>query len=205
MLTLVLAATVGFTPADFFPLSMGRRAVFEERSVVPSITTDVVSETVTIGGRKAVKVTTFNGSEPKPSDKPISTAFYAAEADAVYLVSYSTDDPLPLPMPILKVGEKKLTWDYEGPASSNRVAEPVKMKSESQLLPPRDVLGSKVDILEVKSTATMGAGAARETIEQRSTYAKGIGLIELTSKTTVGKRSVESSLKLIKVQTPGGS
>jgi hypothetical protein len=195
---LLAMPVIGYTAADFFPLPEGRRATYEEKSLTFSVTTDVIGKTVTINHMEAVQVTTLQNS------KEISFAFYKVDNDAVWLVAYSKENPLPTPMPIFKIGEKKTTWEYAGITGIKEGAEGMHLKGESQLKPARDVLGQKVECLEVKITATVGGGASREIVEQVATYGKGIGLVELTSKTRVGKRSVDSSLKLIKVENAGG-
>jgi hypothetical protein len=194
---LLLGAT-GFTAADFFPLKEGRRATYEERGVTFAMTTDVVGAESEIGTEKGIQVITFQ------NNKPLNSTFYRVDPDAVMLLGYSKENPLPIPMPVFKIGPKRTTWEYLGANGSTKEAEGMLVTGESEIKAPKDVMGQKADILEVKITAKIGGGPAQETVEQKATYAKGIGLIELTSKTRVGKRSIESTLKLVKLENPGG-
>ena len=192
------ATTFGLTAADFFPLPEGRKSTYEEKSVTYSVTTDVVGKEEEIGQQRGIQVTTFQ------NNKAISHAYYRVDADAVYLLAYAKENPLPTPMPLFKLGTKKTTWEFGGVTGVREGSEGMKLKGESELKGVQEVLGQKVEVLLVKITAEVGFGASKEIVEQQATYAKGIGLVELTSKTRVGKRSADSSLKLVKVESPGG-
>jgi hypothetical protein len=196
----ILAALLlaGLTAADFFPLPEGRRATYEERGIGFIVTTDVVGPKVDYGSDRATQVITFQNS------KPLNTAFYRVEQDAVYLLGYDKDNPLPSPMPVFKMGEKKTTWEFRGATGATKESELVEATGEAEIKPAKEFLGQKVQFLEVKITAKVGVGPAAEIVEQKAAYAKGIGLVELTSKTRVGKRSVESTLKLVKLENLGG-
>ena len=198
ILAALCATAVGLTPADFFPLTEGRKSTYEEKSVTYSVTTDVVGKEEEIGHHKGTHVTTFQ------NEKAISHAYYRIDSDGVYLLAYALENPLPTPMPLFKMGAKKTVWEFGGVTGTKEGAEGMKLKGESELKGQKEVFGQKVDVLEVKITAEVGFGASREIVEQQATYAKGIGLVELVSKTRVGKKSAESSLKLVKFETPGG-
>ncbi len=198
LLAALCATAVGLTAGDFFPLTEGRKLTYEEKSVTYSVTTDVVGKEEAIGTQRGVHVTTFQNT------KAVGHAFYRVDPDAVYLLAYAKENPLPTPMPLFKLGTKKTTWEFGGVTGIKEGSEGMKLKGESELKGLKDVLGLKVEVLEVKISAEVGVGASREIVEQHATYAKGIGLVELTSKTTVGKRSADSSLKLVKVENPGG-
>ncbi len=198
ILAALCATSIGLTAGDFFPLNEGRKSTYEEKSISYSVTTDVVGKEETIGSQRGVQVTTWQ------NNKEISHAFYRVESDAVYLLAYSKQNPLPTPMPLFKLGTKRAVWEFGGVTGTKEGAEGMKIKGESELKGLREVLGQKVEVLEVKITAEVGLGASKEIVEQIATYAKGIGLVELTSKTRVSKRSADSSLKLVKVENPGG-
>lgn len=198
ILAALLVGTTFVGANDFFPLTEGRRATYEESGAGFAITTDVVGAEVDYGSNKATQVITFQNS------KPLNTAFYKVEGDAVYLLGYDKDSPLPVPMPVFKMGMKKTTWEYQGATGASKESEFVEAKGESELKPAKEFLGRKSEFLEVKITAKVGVGPAAEIVEQKAAYAKGIGLVELTTKTRVGKRSVESVLKLVKLEYPGG-
>jgi hypothetical protein len=198
ILAALIATTAGLTAADFFPLPEGRKSTYEEKSIAYSVTTDLVGKVEEIGNDKGTRVTTFQ------NNKEISSAFYRVEPDAVYLLAYAKENPLPTAMPLFKMGVKKTVWEFGGVTGTKEGSEAMKIKGESELKGTREVLGEKREVLVVKITAEVGYGASREIVEQLATYAKGIGLVELTSKTRVGKRSAESSLKLVRIEYPGG-
>ncbi|MEZ0327859.1 MAG: hypothetical protein ACAH95_18335 [Fimbriimonas sp.] len=198
LLAAICATSIGLTAGDFFPLTEGRKSTYEEKSLTYSVTTDVVGKEEEIGRQKGIHVTTYQGA------KDISHAFYRVDTDAVYLLAYAKENPLPTPMPLFKLGTKKTTWEFGGITGVKDGSEGMQIKGESELKGLKEVLGEKVEVLQVKITAEVGSGASKEIVEQQATYAKGIGLVELTSKTRIGKRSAESSLKLVKVESPGG-
>lgn len=204
-MTLALLASLALAPtsvqdsaADFFPLRTGRRLMYEEKSLQSGTTVDVVEEPVEINFVKVVPVATFQGGNK------MNTAYYRVDSDGVAIVAYDLKMPFERPLPVLKMaGLDKVTWRHEGPATAEKLAEPMAMAGESQMLKTeREVLGKKVPVLQVKITATVGGGQAREEIEQVSLYGKGIGLIESTSTTKIGKRKAVSTLKLIKIEEP---
>lgn len=188
------SSTATVSAADFFPLVTGTRRTYEEKAKDTSQNVDQVGPTVQIKGVDAIPIITqVNG-------QTVTTTFYRVDGDTVYLIANDMDHPLPKPLPILQVGDKPMQWDYSGLAGTDKWAEAISMKGSSRMLGEKMVLGKKVPVLEVKLVTTMGPSMAREIIEQTATYAKGIGLVELSSKTTVGKRSATNQLRLIKVE-----
>jgi hypothetical protein len=204
-MTIALLATFAFTSgsatfsaSDYFPLRTGSRMTYEEKSLQSGTTVDVVEAPVEINFVKVVPVTTFqNGSK-------VNTTYYRVDEDGVAIYAYDVKAPLPKPLPVLKVaGAEKVAWRHEGPATTEQVAEAMVMTGEAQMLKTdREVLGKKVPAIQVKIVAIIGGGRAREEIEQVSVYGKGIGLIESTSTTKIGKRKAVSTLKLIKIEEP---
>lgn len=204
-MTIALLATLAFTPgplpfsaADYFPTRPGRRLTYEEKSLMASTTTDVFEEPVEIGGVMAVPVTTLQNGQK------MNTAYYRVDANVVSSLGYDKDRPLPTPMPVLKVSDtEKIKWDFAGPMSADQVAEPVVIRGEAQVLKdPREVLGKKVSVLQVKMVITVGTGKAREEVEQVSIYGKGIGLVESSSTTKIAKRKAVNTLKLTAIEEP---
>lgn len=204
MITALIAATLSFAPAptfsasDYFPLKVGRRMTYEEKSLQSGMTTDVVEEPVDVKGVMTTPVATYQGGNK------VNTAYYRVDAEGVAIIAYDPERPLPEPLPVLKVaGTEKMTWEFKGAGSAEKLAEPLAMKGESQVLKAeREVLGKKVQVLQVKINAFVGGGKAREEIEQVAIYGKGVGLVELTSTTKIGKRKAVSILKLTKIEEP---
>ncbi|MGV3617582.1 MAG: hypothetical protein ACO1SV_19835 [Fimbriimonas sp.] len=200
----LLAAAFTVTPpvvapaSDYFPLVPGTRTTYEEKTLESVVTTDVVEAPVEIAGVMTTPVTTYQYG------KRVNTAYYRVDADSVSIIAYDKANPLPTPLPILKMpGEAKMVWDFSGPGSSEKMAEPLAMKGESEFLKTeREVFGKKVPVLQVRMTAVVGGGKAKEEIEQVAIYGKGIGLIETTSTTKINKRKAVSVLRLTKIEPP---
>lgn len=197
MLATLIAATFisgSFTPADFFPLVPGTRRTYEEKLERVTLNMDEVGIPTTVKNVTAIPIVTSEGG------KNISTTYYLVDTTAVWIVATNPEHPLPKPIPILQVSGEKTKWSYEGPTDDTKQAEGIAMDGESRILPDRDVLGKKVPILEVKLTTTVGGGFAQEKSEQIALYGKGIGLVQLISKTKVGKKTVTNELKLVKIE-----
>jgi len=194
--TLIAASFIAdnLTPNDFFPLVPGTRRTYEEKLDRVTTNTDLVGFPETLKGVTAIPVSTSEGG------RQVSKTYYMVDANAVWIVASNPDHPLPKPVPILQVNGEKTKWSYDGPTDDSRRAEGISMTGESRILPPRDVLGKKVPILEVKLTTLVGAGAAQEKSEQIALYGKGIGLVQMTSKTTVGRHKATNELKLVNVE-----
>ena len=200
MTTALLAATLfagqAATAAEFFPLKAGVRLVYAEKSLQTAETTDRVGEPVEIAGVMTTPVETFQNG------LLVNRTYYRVNAAGVDIIATSKEAPLPQPVPILRLPvDKKATWSFFGPLNADKQAEPVQMSGESQLKGEREVLGQRVPVLEVRTKAAVGGGRAQEESEQIALYGKGIGLIELTSITKIGKRKATSTLKLLRIET----
>jgi len=199
MLATLIAATFiadNATANDFFPLAPGSRRMYEEKLTgeAPKMNYDEVHAEVDVKGVPAVRVATVEDG------KEITNTYYKVDKSSAWIIGNDIEHPLPKPMPILQFGDKPMKWSYEGPSDDSKLPEPITLTGESRILPDRMVLGKKVSILEVKLTSAMGGGSAQERVEQVALYGKGIGLVQLTSKTMVGKRKVSNELKLIQVE-----
>jgi len=194
--TLIAASFIAesFSPADFFPLVPGSRRTYEEKLDRVTLNTDEVGIPETVKTITAIPVVTTEGG------KAISKTYYQVDSSGVWIVATNVDHPLPKPIPILQISGEKTKWSYEGPTDDSKQAEAIAMEAESRILPDREILGKKVAILEVKLTTAVGGGLAQEKSEQTALYGKGIGLVQLVSKTKVGKKTVTNELKLVKIE-----
>lgn len=192
--------TTGATASEYFPLKARMQMMYSEKSLQNAMTKDVIGEPVQVSGETAVPVITFQ------NDQKINATYYRVSGDSVMVVAYDVASPLPKPMPVLMMPPARGTrkWEFEGPASSDKVAEPVIMRAQSQFKGEREVLGKKVPVLEVRITASVGGGKAKEEVEQVSIYGKGIGLIETTSTTRIARQRATSVIRLIRIEEPQG-
>lgn len=186
--------------AEFFPLTPGARRTYEEKGRGSAVSVDEVGAPETVSGAPATPVVT------KESGRAISKTYYRLEGSTLFIVAMDKEHPLPKPLPILQFNGEKTNWSYEGPSDDTKAAEPIFMTGEAKLAGERTFMGKKVATLEVKLVTTVGGGRAQEKIEQVAIYGRGIGLLEATAKTRVGRNAATSTLKLVKVEEaqPGG-
>jgi hypothetical protein len=200
MILAALAATLlsasASEAAAFFPLVPGTKWHYEEIGGGARIYVDEVGAAVEVDGRPAFPVVSSQGAQKE-------SVFYRVESDSVNIVAYEQKDPLPSPRPVLKVGSGRTRWTYVGETPLFRSPVVLRMTGESNRRGTREVLGQRVDVLEVKLDAKMEADAGT-TIEvvQVAIYGRGIGLIEMTETGKVGANSSRRTLKLIKFE-PG--
>ncbi len=194
VLCLTLAATrIEPSVADYFPLTPGTKWVYqEEMRFMVSTYVDEVMAPVEVGGAPATPIVTSRDG------KVDATYYYRISGNTVYLVAYDPKAPLNPPRPILRLGEKKETWDYVGLTPMVKDPVPLKVKGESSAKGRRKVLDKDVECVEVKFDAQMG----RTTVDlvlskQTAIYAKGIGLVEMISRTTIDRVTDEGKLKLV--------
>lgn len=189
-LTFALAPTAAI---DWFPLQPGNKWTYrEEGRFLQNSFVDEVLEPVSIGEVKAFPVTTSQDG------KVIETVYYQETPDVIFIVAYDPKKPLKDPRPLFKASSKKETWDYVGLTPFLRDFVPLKLKGESSPKGKRTVLGREAELLEVKFDAQLGATSNDVVLsKQVALYAKGIGLVEMTARTTVGRQTDEVKLKLV--------
>lgn len=201
MTTLLLAvALLGPSAADFFPLVPGTKWHYEEQ-VGKNVTIhlDEVLAPVEIGGSPATPIAS------SLSGHVYDTLYYRIVGDTVFLVAYNPKKPLKIPVPVLKVGDGRVKWEYTGETELAEEPAALSMKCESAARGEREVLGKRVPVLELKIDAFVGgAGATGIRNRQTALYAKGIGLIEMKGEGTVGPRTTKFVRKLIKLEPGGG-
>jgi hypothetical protein len=184
--------------ADYFPLQPGTKWDCQETAGMMSFTTrHVVGDPVEIDGKQATPIiSTHQGKE-------FVRTYYRIEGDSVLIVAYDAKKPLGSPTPILKLGKGSVKWEFTG--DSVMIHEPIgiSMKGESSTPKKRSVLGQETEAIEVRLNGILGsdAGTAVKT-NQVAYYAKGIGLVEMQSESTVGKTKSKTSLKLVRFEPP---
>ena len=182
------------TAADFFPTVPGTVRTYEQKGGEGLINT--IGKPLDMGGASAIPITESPGAGAG------KTTYYRVEADSVTIIAYDLKAPLPTPLPVLKVGVGKVTWDFQGKTATGATGERMLARGESHLAGVRNILGKKVEVLVVYLRAAIGVGVSGYTFEQTTTYGKGIGIVEQKTKFTLGKKSNESDYKLVSI-TPG--
>lgn len=191
ILTMICFAAMQMpSAADFFHGVPGTVRTYETKGGASDLV-DTVGQLMDMGGVDVVPVTA-NGV----------TTYYRVQPDQVSVVAYDVKKPMVTPMPILRVGTGKVTWDFQGTTESGLSGERLLEHGEARLGGQRTVLGKKVDILTVKLIAAVGVGISGYTVEQTVVYGKGIGWIESTKKSKLGHgKTIESSYHIVKMET----
>ena len=188
------AAMQGPTAADFFPTVPGTVRTYEQKGGGSIINT--IGKPLDMGGVSVIPITESPGAGAG------KTTYYRVEGDEVSIIAYDVKYPLPTPMPVLRVGNGKTSWDFQGKTAAGAKGERLLARGEAHLAGTRNVLGKKVDSAIVYLRAAVGMGASGYTFEQTTTYGKGIGIVEQKTKFTLGKKSSETDFKIESI-TPG--
>lgn len=201
MLAVLLATLVaGPTVNDFFPLVVGQRRTYEQevrqgsKVMERSVTEDETKASVALEAGPTFLVETRNGG------RLVTNTYYRIEGNSLMLVGFDPKHLLPRPQPILVLEGDKGAWTYDGPVSTAKDADMIHVVGDAKLKGERMVLGKKVPVVEVHVKATLGGGALREDHEETTLYAKGIGLVENTVKTSFGRKTLLSVTKLVRFE-----
>ena len=200
MITLLLAATIlPSTVGDYFPLVPGTKWTYEEKvGRMASVQQDEVLAPVEIGDHLTYPIaSSLNGAV-------FDTLYYRVDANTVWLVAHEPKQPLALPIPVLKAGDSRLKWEHIGPTSLADEPAPMTMKCESSPKGMRDVLGKRLEVIELRIDATVGGAGTAIRNTQTAIYAKGVGLVEMRGEGRVGKTTTKFERRLVKFELGGG-
>ncbi|MFY9233205.1 MAG: hypothetical protein WAO58_01975 [Fimbriimonadaceae bacterium] len=197
MITLLAATAMlgaGQSVADYFPLTQGMSWQYASDGM---ISRDRVAPVEDVGGSPAIPV--ISEVQGKESHR----TYYRVVDDTVLIVAYEAKKPLAEPVPILKFGKGRSTWEFTGQTMFINEPAPMTMKGEASLKGKRKVLDQEVEVIEVKLSGMIGSnpGTAVRS-NQVAYYAKGIGLVEMLSENSVGATKSKSQLKLVKFEPP---
>lgn len=183
--------------ADYFPTTPGLVRTYEQKGS-GTVLTNKVGTPLDMGGVEVIPITESTGSA---GDK---TTYYRVDQDQVSIVAYDIKHPLVHPFPVLRIGKGELSWEYSGSTATGASGERLLAIVRSRSSGTRNVLGKKVDILTVKMSAAVGFGESGLTFDQRTVYAKGIGMIEQTTTQHLGhsKKAVEQNFSLVGFELP---
>jgi len=195
-LLIATAALAGTGVADYFPLKEGTKWHYHETgSGSPQVVVDEALPAVQIGGKPSVPV------ETRMDGRSIEKRYYRIDGDTVYLVAYDAEQPLSLPIPILKLGDGRTTWTYAGKTMFLGGAVPLEFKAQAVPKGKRDVLGSDRECVEVTMEARIDGGGGMAVVSRQvSLFAAGVGLVEMKQRQTVAKNTSESTTKLVRIE-----
>ncbi len=185
------------TASDFFPTSVGLKRTYVEKGNDGETTTiDEVLPSVKYQGAQVFPVSTSS-----LGGKPLGMSFYRVNGTGVFLVANRLDEPFKDEIPLLLLDGNKKSWNLMLQLGSGERKDFLRIQGEATLNGSRDVLGKKVETCEVNIVVEAGGGKATQRDIQKAIYARGIGLVELKSSTSLGNRMVERVLKLTKLET----
>lgn len=186
-----LTSQAEVSAARFFPLNPGDRYIYEEvADGAKKLFTDVVGEPIDINGKAAYPVDTlFQGRQS------LGKVFYSVEADRVLVVGIDPTGPLANPYPIFVASTalKSFVWSGEIPVP-NGTPEPMTLSGEARSGKQVNLFGQRRDTIEI----TLASEVAGMTTVQKSTYAEGLGLVEMVEE--VGKKRLKRTRKLVEYQ-----
>lgn len=179
---------------EFFPLDTGRTWTYSDNGTLGGM--DRASAPQKVGDAPATPIVTVIDG------KVDGSTFYRIEGDQVLVVAFEQNKPLEAPYPILQLGKGKNTWNYAGATQWLGGPAPMTIKGSTKRAGSREVAGVKRDVIEVTLEAVIGEeSGVNVKSRQVSIYARGVGLIELTDRTTMKKTTTERKRKLISFTT----
>ncbi len=191
---LLLTAAVGQAEASaarFFPLNPGDRYIYEESADgAKKLFTDVVETPVEMNGKSAYPVDTlFQGRQS------LGKVYYTLDADKVLVAGVDPTGALPEAYPILVVSDsaKSFAWSGALPVP-NGSPEPMTLSGETKPGKQTNLFGKRRETIVV----TLASDVAGMVTVQTSTYAEGLGLVEMVEE--VGKKKLKRTRKLVDYQ-----
>lgn len=192
--SLLLANLTGQKEASasrFFPLNPGDKFVFEEEyDKTKKSFTDVVGQPQDMKGRLSYPVETFFQGRDS-----VGKVFYQVDGERVLVTGLDFSGPLPTPYPVMVAGDgpRSFVWTGETPVP-NGTPEPLSLSGESKPGKQVTYLGRKRDTIEVVLTSEV----AGLTSVQKSTYADGLGLIQMVEES--GRMKLKRTRKLVQYE-----
>lgn len=202
MLPTLAALALSLSPlqsaSDFFPLEAGTKWVYQEsRGRASAIVTDVAKAPVMVGGGLATPV------ETRIEGALAETIYYRLTGDTAFIVAYDLKKPLETPRPAFRIASGKTTWEYQGVASIADEQMPLRVTGTSEPKGKRKILGVERECVEVKLEASVGPEGQTPVITRQTVlYARGLGLVEMNAKSTMGRKTEETKLKLVEFVPP---
>ncbi len=188
--------------SDFFPSAVGTKWTYEESADLKSAYSDVVVEPVSFEGVPTITIVTKTNT--KVGEQVVGMTHYRIIGDTIFAVAFEKKMVLADPHPILKIGAGTTTWEYKGVTPLSSVLLPMEFKATSKWKPKMNLFGEDRDCIEVDMTAIIkeAGGTVTTNVHQISTYAKGLGMVEMSENTSYNRTKSSRRVKLIKFETP---
>jgi hypothetical protein len=209
---------------DYFPMRPGMVKVYEEQ-IVSNGKTYKFNVIETFVGTTTIKRAEnyFDKEEPDEdkrdkvrefteeafevrtamdSDKPVPT-YYQTKSNRVYIVGVEEGQLLKSVYPIFAVGSNPETFIYSGEIPVMGAPAPAFIDGETKPRGDYKFQNKNYSAVETKLNYKMQVGGGIDiTSEQKSIYAKGIGLVEYEESGKAGSRTTKRKRKLTKIQFP---
>lgn len=185
--------------ADFFPLNPGDKYTYIETAGSAAYkVTDTVGDIVKIKEEEAIPVGTKSGATDNGS------TFYRIVDDTVYVIAYDAKTPLEEAIPVMKIGDREVKWDFAGMTSVlDDKNTAMIIKGSSHKAGQKQVLGQKRDIYEVTLDIQVGAEKGGFKSKQVAEYARGIGLVMMKETSIINKKKTERTRTLSEYKPKG--
>ncbi|MBI1756265.1 MAG: hypothetical protein HYR64_04060 [Fimbriimonas ginsengisoli] len=184
----------------FFPLVEGTRLVYDDTVRPGAWVTNEVGKSETVRGKPASPIrSTSQGQD-------LGAVFYRTEGDSVLIVGHGAATPYPQPWPLFRLpeGKREATWSYEGDMPVFGEPMAMQLSGKAVLGGRRKVLDRDVDVLLVEIDITASSGEVVVKNHQSCMYAREIGLVEMKEVARVAGQPREHTIKLVRIETPGG-
>jgi hypothetical protein len=193
--------------SDFFPTAVGTIWTYEESTNLKSTYRDQVIEPVIVEGVPMITIVTTIPAQPPPSkvgEQKLGMTHYRIVGDTVFAAAFETKMVLANPHPVLKIQSGSVTWEYKGVTPLSNVLLPMEFKATSSWKPKQALFGEERECIQVVMNATIkeAGGFVTTTVHQVSTYAKGLGMVEMVETSMYNRQQSSRSVKLLKFESP---
>ncbi len=139
----------------------------------------------------------------KQHGRSIGISYYDINSDSIHIIASGYNPSPSPPVPVLMNPEYREKWKYEGLSNATGAIGEMELEGKGKVLKSVKWNGKTYEGIEIRLDATTveqvsASTGAKTKTEQVSTYAKGIGLIEMKSTTKIGKETYRSTIKLDK-------
>lgn len=161
--------------SEWFPLKPGSEweySVTFGQGLVPVTQVFQVREPVTIKGTEAIPMDVLVNGESQ------GTSYYGEAGGFVVVLAVKADSLLPQPLPVIPLEVKRgKAWEHYGSTMLYGGTATIRTKSRITKLETAEVLGHKVEVMEIFTTSQIGEGPTALKTESTERYGKGIGMV----------------------------
>ena len=189
---IAVAVTTMTEVEEFFPLETGRTWTYSDNGATTEGGQDRVGNQQDVGGHPATPIVTV------VDGKVDGSTFYRVDGDQVLVVAFEQNNPLASPYPILVLSKSKNSWQHSGTTQWLGAPAPMSIKGSTKRTGKKELFGESRDTIQVTLEAVIGdEKGINLKSKQVSTYARGIGLVEMTDRTTMNRKNMDRKRTLL--------